>query len=87
MDWTGGISKRGSVTMRALLHEAATVIMHRVGRSCAMRRGAEGLAERIGKRRAKVALARKLAVMMHAIRVDGTGFDWGQDAHPAVGAT
>ena len=86
MDWTGRISKRGSVTMRALLYEAATVIMHRVRRSCAMKRWAEGLAERIGKRRAKVALARKLAVMMHAIWVDGTEFDWGQDAGPTVGA-
>lgn len=86
MDWTGRISKRGSVTMRALLYEAATVIMHRVRRTCAMKRWAEGLAERIGKRRAKVALARKLAVMMHAIWIDGTEFDWGWDAGAATGA-
>ncbi|MEM7731066.1 MAG: IS110 family transposase [Pseudomonadota bacterium] len=65
MDWTGRISKRGSVTMRALLYEAATVIMHRVRRPCAMERWVAGLAERIGQRRAKVALARKLAVIMH----------------------
>lgn len=87
VDWTGRISKRGSVTMRALLYEAATVIMHRVRRSCAMKRWAEGLAGRIGQKRAKVALARKLAVMMHAIWVDGTEFDWGQDAGPATGST
>ena len=43
VDWTGRISKRGGVTMRALLHEAATVIMHRVRRSCAMKGWAEGL--------------------------------------------
>ena len=71
--------------MRALLYEAATVIMHRVRRSCTMKRWAEGLAGRIGARRAKVAPARKLAVMMHAIRVDGTEFDWGQDADPSAG--
>ena len=51
-----------------------------------MKTWAEGLAERIGTRRAKVALARKLAVMMHAIWVDGTEFDWGQDAGPAAGS-
>ena len=64
----------------------ATVIMPRVRRSCAMTRWAEGLAERIGKRRATVAFLRKLAVMMHAIWIDGTEFDWGEDARPAGGA-
>jgi hypothetical protein len=56
-----------------------------IRRTCAMKRWAEGLAGRIGKRRATVALARKLAVMMHAIWVDGTEFDWGQDAGPMAG--
>ena len=41
--------------------------MHRLRRSCAIKRWTEELAERIGRRRARVALARKLAVMMHAI--------------------
>jgi hypothetical protein len=72
--------------MRALLYEAATVIMHRPWHTCAMKRWAEGLAERIGKKRAKVALARKLAVMMHAIWGDGTEFECGQDAGPANGS-
>jgi hypothetical protein len=38
------------------------------------------LAERIGK--AKVAIARKIAVILHCVWVDGTSFDWGH-AKPA----
>ena len=51
------------------------MILQRVRRGYAMKRWAEGLAERIGKRRAKVAQARKLAVMMHATWVNDTEFD------------
>jgi len=35
------------------------------------------LAKRIGIRKAKVAIARKLAIVLHCICVDGTSFDWG----------
>ena len=42
------------------------------------------VAKRRGLRRAKVALARKLATVLHRIWADGTGFVWGQD--PAVSA-
>ncbi|EIG61101.1 hypothetical protein Bra1253DRAFT_05879 [Bradyrhizobium sp. WSM1253] len=36
------------------------------------------LAKRIGMRKAKVAIARKLAIPPHCIWVYGTSFDWGQ---------
>ena len=36
------------------------------------------VAKRRGARRAKVALARKLAIVLHRIRVDGTEFHWGK---------
>lgn len=36
------------------------------------------LAKRIGMRKAKVAIARKLAILLHCIWVYGTSFDWGQ---------
>jgi hypothetical protein len=39
------------------------------------------LAKRIGMKKAKVAIARKIAVVLHRIWVDGTSFDWG--AKPA----
>lgn len=35
------------------------------------------LAKRIGMKKAKVAIARKIAVILHCISVDGTSFDWG----------
>ena len=35
------------------------------------------LAKRIGTKKAKVAIARKIAVILHCIWVDGTSFDWG----------
>lgn len=77
VDWTGRVSKRGSSVMRAVLYEAANVIMHRLRRACALKRWGTALAARIGMRRAKVALARKLSVVMHTIWVRGTTFDWG----------
>lgn len=76
LDLSGRVSKRGSVVMRALLYEAANVVLHRLRRPCALKAWATTLAKRIGLRRAKVALARKLAVVMHAIWIDGTEFDW-----------
>lgn len=76
LDYSGRISKAGNSAMRALLYEAASVVIHRLQRTCAMKAWAMALVKRIGLRRARVALARKLAVMMHAIWVDGTEFDW-----------
>jgi hypothetical protein len=38
------------------------------------------LAKRIGMKRAKVAIARKIAIILHCIWVDGTSFEWGQGA-------
>ena len=69
--------------MRALLYEAASVVIHKLQRQCAMKSWAEGLVKRIGLRRARVALARKLAVLMHAIWIDGTEFEWGEQAATA----
>jgi hypothetical protein len=36
------------------------------------------LAKRVGMKKAKVAVARKIAVILHCIWVDGTSFEWGQ---------
>ena len=58
--------------------------MHRVSRPCALKTWALALTKRIGARRAKVALARKLAVVLHAIWVDGTEFDWNAGRAPAA---
>jgi transposase len=56
------------------LFEAANVILARYSRASALRAWGLALDKHIGKRRAKVAVARKLAVIMHRMRVDGTDF-------------
>ena len=40
------------------------------------------LAKRIGMKKAKVAIARKIAVILHCIWVDGTSFDWAAQSRP-----
>ena len=66
--------------VRALLYEAATVMLTRVRSDSALRSWGLKLKEKVGFKRAAVALARKLAVVMHAMWRDGRVFD------PATGA-
>jgi transposase len=73
---TGGISKVGDATVRTALFEAANVMLSRTVRASALKAWALRVAARRGGKRAKVALARKLAVVLHRIWVDGTSFRW-----------
>ncbi len=50
--------------------------MTRLRRNCPLKVWASRLAKRIGWERASIAVARKLAVIMHAIWRDGTVFEW-----------
>src|SRR5215212_10139672 len=61
-DVTGRISKVGDAGRRTMLHEAANIILTRPVRGSALKSWAARLATRSGMRKAKVALARKLAV-------------------------
>ncbi len=73
-DMTGRISKIGDAGVRAALYEAAHVILTRPVKGSTLKSWAARLAQRTGLRKAKVALARKLAVVMHRMLVDGTSF-------------
>ena len=75
-DRNQGISKVGDEMVRTALFEAANVILSRVVRWSTLKAWAVRVAARQGLRRAKVALARKLAVVLHRIWVDGTTFRW-----------
>lgn len=75
VDYDGHISRRGDAPLRGLLYEAATVLLTRAGMECGLRTWALNLKERIGFKRAAVALARRLAVTMHAMLKNGTFFD------------
>jgi transposase len=79
-DVTGGISKVGDALVRTVLYEAANVMLTRAGRSSTLKRWALEVAQRRGLRRAKVALARKLAVILHRLWVDGSEFRFGKEA-------
>ena len=78
-DVTGGITKIGDASVRVALHDAANALLSRVTRFSKLKRGAMDVAKRRGLRRAKVALARKLATVLHRIWADGTEFVWGKD--------
>lgn len=90
-DVSGSISKRGDGMVRTALYEAASVMMHHGRRWSALKAWAVKLAKRAGLKRAKVALARKLAVIMHRMWLDSTDFRWATDqkagANPAVTVT
>lgn len=75
LDWTGRITKQGDSTVRKLLYEAANSILTRTRQSFALKSWALKIAKRRGLRKARVALARRLAVIMHAMLRDGTLFE------------
>ena len=78
-DITGAVSRVGDVMVRTALYEAAHILLTRAVRFSALKRWALQVAKRRGMKRAKVALARKLAVVLHRMWVDGTTFRWGRE--------
>jgi len=74
MAHTGSISKAGDSMMRSLLFEAATVLLTRTRKSFALKRWGLKLAKRRGMNRARVAVARRLCIILHRMWVDGTDF-------------
>jgi transposase len=75
VDYDGHISRRGDAHLRGLLYEAAMVIMTRTQADSSLRAWGLKLREKIGFKRAAVAVARKLAVVMHAMLKSDTAFD------------
>ena len=76
IDWTGRISKCGDAMVRTYLFEAAGVLLTRVPQWCKLKAWGHRLWKRIGFKKAKVAVARKLAVILHRMWRDGTDFIW-----------
>src|SRR3954449_12852632 len=83
-DVTGRISKIGDASVRTALYEAANVILTRPVRGSLLKSWAMRLALRAGMRKAKVALARKLAVVLHRMLADDTEFVADKAATAAV---
>ena len=75
-DRTGAISKCGDEMLRVMLYEAAQILLMRSTKWSWLKAWAMQIARRRGMKKAIVALARRLAVIMHRIWVDGTEFRW-----------
>lgn len=80
LDLTGRISRWGDRLLRTYLFEAASVLIHRTKRPSPLQDWGQRLVKRVGLKKAKVAIARKLAIILHCIWTDGTEFDWGTPA-------
>jgi transposase len=76
VDWTGRISKCGDTMLRTYLFEAAGVLLTRVQKWCALKAWGLRLAKRSGMKKARTAVARKLAVILLRMWRDGTSFHW-----------
>jgi transposase len=76
MDCQGSISKCGDPLMRHYLYEAAGVLLTRTRRWCALKAWGTRLIKRIGRSKARVAVARKLAIIMHRMWCTGEAFRW-----------
>jgi len=83
-DRTGAISKCGDEMMRVMLYEAAQILLVRSTRWSWLKAWAMQIARRRGLKKAIVALARRLAVIMHRIWVDGTEFRWARQEAAAA---
>ncbi len=75
-DRTGAISKCGDEMMRVMLYEAAQILLMRSTKWSWLKAWAMQIARRRGMKKAIVALARRLGVIMHRIWADGTEFRW-----------
>lgn len=82
-DVTGGVSCVGDEMARTALYEAANAVLSRVTRFSALKRWGMDVAKRRGTKRAKVALARKIGVILHRMWVEGTSFRWTKEASKA----
>jgi transposase len=86
-DVQGRISRCGDELARTALYEAAHSLLIRSTKWSALRAWGMNIAKRRGMARARVAVARKLAVILHRMWVDGSEFRWGkQAAVPAIAA-
>jgi transposase len=74
-DYDGRISRCGDEMVRTALYQAANVLLHH-GKWSSLRSWAMRIAKRGSVKGAKVALARRLAVVMHRMWTDGTDFRW-----------
>jgi transposase len=82
-DYDGGVSKCGDALLRTMLYEAAQVLLTHGSKWSWLKAWGMRVAQRRGIRRAIVAVARRLAVVLHRMWVDGSEFRWSKDSAAA----
>jgi len=80
IDYDGGVSKCGDALLRTMLYEAAHSLLTRSRKWSWLKAWGMRVAQRRGIRRAIVAVARRLAVVLHRMWVDGSEFRWSKDS-------
>ncbi len=76
MDYSGRISKHGDAMVRSLLYEAANSMLTVVSKAHPLKDWARRIRKRSSHKKACVALARKLAVILHRMLITGEPFRW-----------
>ncbi len=84
IDYDGGVSKCGDSMLRTMLYEAAQSMLTHSKKWSWLKAWGMRVAQRRGMRRATVAVARRLAVILHRMWVDGTDFRWSNGSTAAV---
>jgi transposase len=84
IDRMGGISKCGDGMMRRMLFEAAMVLMTHTSKWSWLKAWGMKIARRRGMKRAIIAVARRLAIIMHRMWMDGTDFRWTREEPAAA---
>ncbi len=77
-NWSAGIGHAPNRMIRSYLYQAATVILTKTGSWSRLKAWGMRIVKRAGFKRAAIAVARKLAIIMHLIWVDGTEFEYGE---------
>jgi transposase len=83
-DHTGRISRCGDKLLRTYLFEAAGIILHRLAKWSTLKAWGTRLLKRVGSKKATVAVARKLAVVLHCMMRDGSTFRWSASGEQAA---
>jgi hypothetical protein len=78
-DYSGGVSKCGHAIMRSVLYEAAHTLLTHTRRWSSLKAWGVRIAMLRGLRKATVAVARKIAVILHRMWIDSTEFRWGAE--------
>ena len=84
VDQAGRVSKCGDGMVRGLLFEAAKVLLSRSARPSDLQAWGRALMKRIGKKKATMAVARKLSVILHRMWTTGQPFRWTATPTPAA---